>query len=83
MSLVKVWRKIQPVDWELHIYGPDFHGHKIVTPPDSVDCVTKQLAAACVKCKVSAKVTKYCSCLRDRLAAIWFESMIGYSDENN
>ena len=29
MNLVKVWKKIQPIDWELHIYGPDFDGHKI------------------------------------------------------
>ena len=29
MNLVKVWKKVQPIDWELHIYGPDYHGHKI------------------------------------------------------
>ena len=29
MNLVKVWKKIQAIDWELHIYGPDFDGHKI------------------------------------------------------
>ncbi len=29
MNLVKAWKKINPTDWELHIYGPDYHGHKI------------------------------------------------------
>ena len=33
--------KIQPADWELHIYGPDFDGHKtqinkIKNPADNI-----------------------------------------------
>ena len=41
MNLVKVWKKIQPADWELHIYGPDFDGHKtqinkIKNPADNI-----------------------------------------------
>jgi glycosyltransferase involved in cell wall biosynthesis len=28
LDLVSTWKKINPIDWDLHIYGPDYDGYK-------------------------------------------------------